>query len=88
MPGLVPGIHVAPFPANPKVSGSFATWMTGTSPVMTAPGCHPSARTGRYLPDRIFWYSCAVSFSYSAPVMTLKPGGMPLAAIAASESAT
>jgi hypothetical protein len=32
--GLVPAIHVAPFRATPRVSGSWTTWMTGTSPVM------------------------------------------------------
>jgi hypothetical protein len=35
MAGLVPAIHVAPFPASPRVSGGWTTWMTGTSPVMT-----------------------------------------------------
>jgi hypothetical protein len=35
MTGLVPVIHVAPFPATQRVSGYWTTWMTGTSPVMT-----------------------------------------------------
>jgi hypothetical protein len=35
MTGLVPVIHVAPFPASQRVSGCWTTWMTGTSPVMT-----------------------------------------------------
>jgi hypothetical protein len=29
MAGLVPAIHVARFPATPKVSGRSTTWMTG-----------------------------------------------------------
>jgi hypothetical protein len=36
MAGLVPTIHVARFLAPRKRSGVFATWVTGTSPVMTA----------------------------------------------------
>jgi hypothetical protein len=39
MPGLVPGIHVFEFPAQPK------TWMAGTSPAMTA--------VGRIVPDSV-----------------------------------
>jgi hypothetical protein len=35
MTGLVPVIHVAPFPATQRVSGCWTTWMTGTRPVMT-----------------------------------------------------
>jgi hypothetical protein len=43
VPGLVPAIHAAPFPADRKRSGGLTTspnalafgWMTGTSPVMT-----------------------------------------------------
>jgi hypothetical protein len=28
----VPAIHVAPFPATPRVSGRSTTWMTGDKP--------------------------------------------------------
>jgi hypothetical protein len=36
MAGLVPAIHAAPFLASRKRPDVFATWMTGTSPVITA----------------------------------------------------
>ena len=47
MAGLVPAIHAAPFLANPKLSGGLTTWMTGTSPVMTALVSYPSAYGGQ-----------------------------------------
>ena len=47
MTGLVPVIHAAPLPANPKVSRRLDDVddrdKPGTSPVMTALGSYPSA---------------------------------------------
>ena len=57
-------------------------WRNAGAAAPAAAPAHPTCRAGSCR------RSARVSFSYSAPVMTLNPGGMPLAAIAASDSAT